>query len=319
MFTLIDTQGKRLLPESYDNVRATTLNRVTFRTPDQKWGLLDGTTGRFLIKPEYLSMRLFHEPVTSAKNVTGHGLLHETEGPFGDWTFYLIGQFSEGLAAAIKTVETGEKKEGFIDATGAWIVPPVWGTAEAFSEGRAAVRGAARGTWGYVDTLGQLVISQQYVSANQFRQGIAFAYTDDWGGFIDTEGQILHEVEGSATFFSEGLCEYREPTDGANPRVCFIDLHFRQAFDRWFDEAKWFQEGIAPVRVKKKWGAIDALGNVVVPFQYDALSRCSQGLMAATLNKKDGYITRTGEIAIPFEYAGASDFNEFGIATVRLM
>src|SRR5262245_35201085 len=50
----------------------------------------------------------------------------------------------------------------------------------------------------------------------------------------------------------------------------FINTKGENVFDREFEGAGTFSEGLAPVRVLGKWGYIDETGKTVIPPQFDA-------------------------------------------------
>lgn len=71
-----------------------------------------------------------------------------------------------------------------------------------------------------------------------------------------------------------------------------------------YQEARYFEDGLAPVREKGKWGVIDTAGNMVVQPSYkDAGPIYSEGLLAVK-NGKDlwGFIDKTGSEAVEPAY-----------------
>ena len=63
------------------------------------------------------------------------------------------------------------------------------------------------GKWGYIDSTGKIVIKPQFVSAEEFSEGLA-AIENEHGkhGFIDESGAIVIEPKfDNWTDFSEGL------------------------------------------------------------------------------------------------------------------
>jgi len=68
-----------------------------------------------------------------------------------------------------------------------------------------------------------------------------------------------------------------------------------------------FSEGLASIRIGNdvrqiKWGFIDKNGREVIPFIYDEEFDFSEGLARVKLDGKWGFIDKTGNIVIPFKY-----------------
>jgi len=76
-------------------------------------------------------------------------------------------------------------------------------------------------------------------------------------------------------------------------------------------------EGLSAVRDENhKWGFIDEIGNVVIPFKWESVDRFSEDLAAVKGEQgKWGFINKTGEIVIPFKWKMAHVFRE-GLAKV---
>lgn len=70
-----------------------------------------------------------------------------------------------------------------------------------------------------------------------------------------------------------------------------------------YEEIKPFYKGLAAVKKDKKWGFVDTLGQVRIPFEYDAVN-AGFYLPLAFVKKGDfwGGITPMGEIKLSFEY-----------------
>lgn len=92
--------------------------------------------------------------------------------------------YSEGLAAV---TPPGEKRFGYVDRAGVMVIPPRFDRAYWFREGRAAVE--VDGKVGYIDATGAWVIEPVWVSpqssADHFRRGRAMV------GALDGEGRLL--------------------------------------------------------------------------------------------------------------------------------
>ncbi|MBN1908594.1 MAG: WG repeat-containing protein [Pirellulales bacterium] len=73
-----------------------------------------------------------------------------------------------------------------------------------------------------------------------------------------------------------------------------------------------------PVQEKGKWGFINALGQIVIPPQYDnCYYPFSEGLAAVEVGSKWGYIDRHNKMVIQPQFDSAENFKD-GIASVRI-
>ncbi|MEZ6040443.1 MAG: WG repeat-containing protein [Planctomycetaceae bacterium] len=150
-FNLIDVEGNLLLPNSYAYVRATTLDRVVFRTDEGLEGLLDAKTGQILLQPRFTVIQPFRSEISTAGDPqTGkYGLVHAVHGPFGNWQFCDLSSFVDGLAVAWERKDergTRDNRIGFINEAGEWVIAPIYQSVEQFRDGRAIVGGPERGT-----------------------------------------------------------------------------------------------------------------------------------------------------------------------------
>lgn len=94
-------------------------------------------------------------------------------------------------------------KYGYIDTSGALLIPYQFDNAQAFSAGMAAVGktvdedeyGNATYYWGYIDKKGDLKIDYQYITAFNFSEELAEVRTKEEIQFINTEGDVLLKFE----------------------------------------------------------------------------------------------------------------------------
>lgn len=94
---------------------------------------------------------------------------------------------------------------GYVNTVGELVIPAVYQAAYPFSDGLALYR--ENDHYGYLDTSGQSVIAPQYTKAWEFSEGRAKIEQNGKYGFIDTTGKIVihpnYEVIGD--WFEEGL------------------------------------------------------------------------------------------------------------------
>lgn len=104
------------------------------------------------------------------------------------------GPYCNGLA---KVKKNG--KWGFIDTTGAVIVPPKYTQVENFNDGLARVRMGAKagrtGGWGLVDTKGNEIVKPMFEWIYDFVDGKAMVKSDGAEGWIDRNGNMVGKKE----------------------------------------------------------------------------------------------------------------------------
>jgi len=189
------------------------------------------------------------------------------------------------------------------------------------------------GKWGYVNASGQLVITPQFDSADDFHEGRALiclgkpcdpydAYSTSptipnnslWG-FIDASGKVVITPQyPEASAFSEGLaaiCTGDCGSKATKPHARgYIDRDGKAVIPTQFGAASNFSEGLAQVCVGSceyvegsgyngKFGFIDHSGRFVINPQYDNVLDFKNGyakvFVGSGTEAKSGYIDKTGE------------------------
>jgi len=88
-------------------------------------------------------------------------------------------EFSDGFGA-VKSIKN--KKWGFIDSNGTYIIEPKYDDATLFLEELAAVKLANQ--WGYVNMAGEFMIDPQFPQAGRYSQGLAPVIIKGKWGYI---------------------------------------------------------------------------------------------------------------------------------------
>jgi hypothetical protein len=250
---------------------------------------------------------------------------HSESGPYADfeapgywWTETPC--FSEGFGRV--KLEGGY---GFIDNTGK-VVLQLYQNAKGFSEGLAAVADAeVGGRWGYIDKSGALVIPYQFQYAKNFSEGLARVMVKERWGYIDKSGHlVIPAVYDLATDFSGGRAEVRTPGDYG-----FVYAWIDQKGQRdnsyssrppWASKYDWvrpFSEGLAAVGYRGHGGFVDESGKLVLDLGPVLGDSFHEGLASALKGKHWGYINRQGKFIIKPQFKMAQGFSE-GRAAVRM-
>lgn len=183
-------------------------------------------------------------------------------------------RFHEGLAWAKRGT-----KFGFIDAKGKWIIKPKFDTVVDFHRGRALVRKDTG--WYMLDPRGKIVMQcisfhpYKVEEIGRFHDRRALVYTDRGYGYIDMNGLWIAEPQFvTANDFSEGLAAVR-----TGSTVGFLDTTGKFAIPAIYDNAASFSEGKACVVKMGDYLLIDKTGNTVLDIPYlDDVTKISQGV-----------------------------------------
>jgi len=106
--------------------------------------------------------------------------------------------YFEGLAAVEKN-----RKYGYVDKTGKYVIEPKFDKGSDFSENLAGTE--VNGKWGYIDKTGNFIIEPKFDKAEGFSEGLAGARVNGKWGYIDKTGKFVIEPKfDNATNFYRG-------------------------------------------------------------------------------------------------------------------
>ena len=106
-------------------------------------------------------------------------------------------------------------------------------------------------------------------------------------------------------------------------RTGYIDANGKVILQPQYCLARSFSEGLAQVKIGKKWGYIDENGEWSVTLQdFDSAGKFAEGLAVVTINDKHGYnkygyIDKSGKLVIQPEFDDARDFSGISRAKKR--
>jgi tetratricopeptide (TPR) repeat protein len=168
---------------------------------------------------------------------------------------------------------------GYQNADGEWPVAPQFADVQPFRDGVAWVRPVGIETWGLIDEVGRPLIDPRvgYLGVGSFSDGLAWVSKD-----------------GQAGWFA-------------------IDKANRVVIKAQFDDVRPFRRGIAIVRQRGRWGAVESNGRLAVQFAFDAFATgladgryvegfTDEGLAIVEVGGRKGVIDRTGRVVVPLAY-----------------
>jgi hypothetical protein len=179
---------------------------------------------------------------------------------------------------------------GFIDTTGAMLIPFQYEDAGSFAEGLAAVR--VKDAWGYINKKAEMVIAPTFKGAWDFKGGMARVLTvENKVGYINKKGQwaITPDYE-NASDFKEGLAVVE-----SEKGFFYINTDGRKTIATLFEQASPFDKGFAKVRLNDKVGLINKAGNFVIKPKYQTITIQKNGFIRFDSEAKSGVCNNKGE------------------------
>ncbi len=204
-------------------------------------------------------------------------------------------------------------------------------------------------TWGYLDTLGEIVIQPQFSYARDFINDVGIVENQGkWGavdktdksvlpivydgvhflentnnkilrvynnrqkyGLIDTLGQVTVNLKyDKIGAFNEGRLAVKR-----NGFWGFVNENGVEVIPCRFQRVRNFYNGMAVVKLSNKWGVIDKQGDILIDLQYTRLGNFKDGLAWAYTSKGVCFINEKNEEAIAPKFSKAFDFQN-GLARV---
>ncbi len=225
---LLGTDGKLVLQPAYRVIKDVKNGHAKVQK-GELWGMID-TNGKEVIPTEYEDIGNSWSPNgVYGKKGGVYGIIHNgnfnpIEGATDVWIFHGDSKL---------TYAEKDKKVGFVDSSGKWIIEPQFDKARTFSDGLAPVANGK--TWGYINEKGEMAIDPKFRDAEVFSDGLAPVKDKNWG-FINTSGKLVIPMD--------------------------YDITAGLAFLAGNNE-KGFINGLARVKSKKGWGFLDKTGKLL--------------------------------------------------------
>ncbi|MEQ8705818.1 MAG: WG repeat-containing protein [Phaeodactylibacter sp.] len=197
---------------------------------------------------------------------------------------------------------------GYLDQTGAVVVPPQYTFAKDFVNDVGIV--ACHDKWGMVNQKAKVILPCQYDGVhfmeNTDNQMVRVYIQEPKYGLVDTLGQItVSAVYDELGYFSEGRLAVRR-----NGLWGFVNTDGMEVIPCRFREVQNFSQGLAAVRLGSGWGFIDKQGRIIIDLQYRRVGSFSDGLAWVATDEGVGYINEAGHKAIPPNFDRAYDFQQ---------
>jgi hypothetical protein len=162
--------------------------------------------------------------------------------------------------------------------------------------------------WGFIDTLGQVVITPEYSFAQGFVNGAAIVSQEGKWGMLNASGNLVIPCEYDEVRFLENTNNSIVRIYKKSEMYGLIDTLGQVRVNMVYEEIGSYSEGLLAVRRNGLWGFVDAAGMEVIPCKYRVVSNFSEGLAAVKVGRKWGYINTEGEVIIDFQLTRAGNF-----------
>jgi len=203
--------------------------------------------------------------------------------------FFLL-LLTNGLAAKAQSLYRiiTSDKIGYIDSTGAVVIPAIYPNGRDFSEGLAAVR--KDGLYGYINTSDAFVIQPQFSRALSFHRGISLAYHADTPFYINDRGLRILQQFAEVHSFSPGRLEV---TTSAGRKGILDQASGKLVIDTLYSDLQ--PSGQYSIIVRKyngkdkygPCGTIDSMGRPLIPVgKYNYIEDFEEGYAWASLSVK---------------------------------
>jgi hypothetical protein len=217
----IDRTGRIVVPPKFHDTSDFSEGLAFVRlTYESKFGYIN-QTGALVIPYQFAWASDFHEGLAAVALAKGkYGFIDKTGRLVLQAEGWLsIDDFSEGLAAVQVEVTDNsvyrgykDRKYGFIDHSGKFVIPPSYSKVQKFSQGRALFFQPGKNpVYGFIDSQGQVAIKPNFVDGRSFAEGlaaVAIKAGDDkklWG-YINREGDwVIQPQFQQANSFNGGL------------------------------------------------------------------------------------------------------------------
>lgn len=181
-----------------------------------------------------------------------------------------------------------------------------------FSEGFLSI--CIDGKWGYINFRGEAITPFEYDYAKPFSCGMAKVEKDNHNqsGFVNVKGEfVTNEHLQGAHDFHDGLAVTFNGQYGiVNKQGCLVVSYQPNIIED-------YKDGMALVYVnRRKYGAYNTNGQLVVPAIYDGMRSFSCGLACAQIGSDHFYVRKNGERLQPSGLINGNDFKD-NIATVE--
>lgn len=164
--------------------------------------------------------------------------------------------------------------------------------------------------WGYIDTLGSVVIGPKYTFARDFINGTGMVQCEDKWGMIDSTGKQLIACQYDGIDYLENTGHNIVKVYLKAPKYGLIDTLGELCVSAVYDEIGYFAEDRLSVKRNGVWGYVNRDGIEVIPCRFKEVGNFNEGLAVVKIGRYWGFIDKDGDIQIEVKYRQCGNFSE---------
>lgn len=165
--------------------------------------------------------------------------------------------------------------------------------------------------FGFIDTLGNWIINPIYDEAFQFSEGYAVVYSGDSCFFINKNGQKAFE-----SFYDEASQYQHGITIIKKGKNFYLQNKAGQIISKGYDDISASENGIYICQMNTAFGAINAKGEIIIPFTYKKLGRFKNGYSYYSTGSSFGLLDLMND-AMKAQWDWVSDVDTNLVITIK--
>lgn len=302
------------------------------RTQQLKWGFIN-KQGETVLPAAYYDVGHFNKGVAPVA-IEGHGVLINKKGET------IATSNSSGAPQQfgdLYEMSGKDYKRGLMDATGQFVVPPIYDRIEQLNHTETVARGPhyrnyrnkfvssneyfkvfQNGKCGLIDNTGELLIPIQYEEIGSFSKGHAVVKRNFRWGLVDAHNNFIIEPNYDfvsiyddiiATKTHQGVWKVFDSNGKLlNTKIdgAMVDT-----------TSPWLWDGMAAVVIGDKCGFLNNKGDIAIKPDYDLVQHFSNGTGLVMQNGIWKFINKNGTVASPLTFSEAAPFAQGKAAVTK--
>lgn len=277
---------------------------AVIKETETPFSMLDAKGNELKVFDDYKNIFSFADGIAGyqSKENNLYGFINIKGKKITEAEFTGFNAFNNGIARVSKNIN-GKSKSGYIDTTGKEIIPFKYDNASIFDDGWAIV--TKDSIFYFIDKNGkEKPTVRKYDKLTSFRSGFALGTVEDTGKY-KTYYYIDKNLKESITIKALQAYGFQENIAVINRSGVYelMDTNGKVYKEMTgIESIKFSKEGLMAVKKDKKWGYMDAVGNLLIPYTYEDCDHFEGEYARVKLNDKWGIIDKKGKMVIEPQY-----------------